>query len=285
MFWGASWQDFAAFSLHEKNFFALRGYLFQHSLRDFEKKHGNEFVEKNIESKSGCLRRFSFAVKREWLDLSRTDDALFVEFLKRNPETVVKKDRGNSGLGVEFFRSENLLRDASARERILSVKSGVAEARIFSEKSLAALNPDCLNTLRVFTLRKRNGDILFLGGYLRVGAPNALRDNYSAGAVAFPLDTDEGAVAGFGRDREMNPVAKSPAGNGAYMPGFRIPRWDDVRELLRRCLAASPEAVYVAWDIAVTPDGAELLEANATGMLCLYQLFKGRGFRNEFDAL
>ena len=48
----------------------------------------------------------------------------------------------------------------------------------------------------------------------------------------------------------------------AYLPGFQIPFWPVLTACVRRAMDRVPGMGYVGWDIAVTPDGPELIEGN-----------------------
>ena len=46
------------------------------------------------------------------------------------------------------------------------------------------------------------------------------------------------------------------------MPGLQIPHWEQIRALVNEAMERMPGIGYVGWDIAVTPDGCELIEGN-----------------------
>ena len=69
-------------------------------------------------------------------------------------------------------------------------------------------------------------------------------------------------MSGPGRNNtDLGDYTRHPA-SGAYLPGFQIPFWPELTACVRRAMDRVPGMGYVGWDIAVTPDGPELIEGN-----------------------
>ena len=90
----------------------------------------------------------------------------------------------------------------------------------------------------------------------------AATDNFHTGGIAYPLELVSGRVSGPGRNNtDLGDYTRHPA-SGAYLPGFQIPFWPELIACVRRAMDRVPGMGYVGWDIAVTPDGPELIEGN-----------------------
>lgn len=74
-------------------------------------------------------------------------------------------------------------------------------------------------------------------------------------------------------------IDKHPA-SGAPLPGFKIPHWEEVQDIACRAHALFPEFGIIGWDIAVTEEGATIVESNDNPYHGLYQMSHGRGIRN-----
>ena len=46
------------------------------------------------------------------------------------------------------------------------------------------------------------------------------------------------------------------------MPGFNIPNWDKVLNMVRSAALVMKNVGYIGWDIAILEDGCEIIEAN-----------------------
>ena len=85
---------------------------------------------------------------------------------------------------------------------------------------------------------------------------------FHTGGIAYPLELASGRVSGPGRNNtDLGAYTRHPA-SGAYLPGFQIPFWPELTACVRRAMDRVPGMGYVGWDIAVTPDGPELIEGN-----------------------
>ena len=127
---------------------------------------------------------------------------------------------------------------------------------------------DLVHTLRVVTVRGGEGDARVVGKTLRVASGREPVDSFRSGqagnAVAFV--GDDGTLvhacvvrsSGFGLER----LPRHPR-SGAPLPGFRVPDWGEARALALRAAAVFAPLRTVGFDIAPTPDGPVLIEANA----------------------
>ena len=127
--------------------------------------------------------------------------------------------------------------------------------------AVSEANPDTANTLRVQTAR-RGDDVLILGSCLRVGGAQAQVDNFHAGGVAYPVDIDTGIISGRGQTLLGDNVHIRHPSTGKIMPGFQIPMWPEICDMIKKAAVTTPHVGYVGWDVAVTPDGPEIVEGN-----------------------
>ena len=58
---------------------------------------------------------------------------------------------------------------------------------------------------------------------------------------------------------------------GKIVPGFQIPKWEEVKCDVVKAASIYPEACFVGWDIAIGEDGSVFIEANNTCSETLYQ--------------
>ena len=137
---------------------------------------------------------------------------------------------------------------------------GIVEECVVQHEALAALCPTSVNTLRIATLLgdKKQGVVY---AYLRIGNGKVM-DNVDCGGMAAPVDLKTGVVCGVGANKAGEAFERHPM-TGARIPGTAIPYW---QEAVSMCLAASrvvPQVRFVAWDVAITPDGPVFIEGNS----------------------
>lgn len=197
-------------------------------------------------------------VRRDWLYLPDAAPEDAAAFMRRHDRFLVKGNLTTQGSGIRRLESASVDPAAFCREH--EGQPILLEELIRQHPALDALNPDCVNTIRVITARYR-GRTMLVGGALRCGGAGSIVDNFSSGGVAYPLDMDTGAVTAVGRDHDGAAYDRHPT-TGAAVVGFRVPYWKDLVRSVRTAAGMVPNVGYIGWDIAVTPDGPEFVEGN-----------------------
>jgi glutathione synthase/RimK-type ligase-like ATP-grasp enzyme len=205
--------------------------------------------------------------RRRWRLLSEDDpmDARELEFLLDGKKTLVAKPAaGYGGEGIEFVDVSRFAGPEDCVRRLNSRKGRwFLEEFIEQTGPLHDMNPSSVNTVRVITVRRRDGAVEPLNAYLRVGRSGAAVDNLSSGGRHYVVDLETGRF-GAGSDGNGNCLMR-PAGPGDKGEFPRIPRWEEVLEFCRSAHRHAPEGLgYAGWDVCVSEDGLRLVEANAT---------------------
>ncbi len=204
-------------------------------------------------------RTFSGMVRRDFLYCPESSREEFELFVKKHPDFFAKPPAGTMGRGIEKMRVERDVRQLyeSCRERGL-----LLEEIIQQHPELDKINPACVNTVRINAARGLDGRVRLIGACLKCGGPGGVTDNFHSGGVAYPLDIETGRVTGPGRNNRDTEDFFSHPGTDFYMPGFRLPYWSEVRDWVFKAMDKVPSLGYVGWDIAIRPDGPELIEGN-----------------------
>jgi hypothetical protein len=137
----------------------------------------------------------------------------------------------------------------------------IVEERLESHPTLAELMPGVLHTMRVVTLLER--DVKFVAASLRIGTGVVPVDNFAAGNLVSPIEMATG-ILGVARSNEGDPTeryCRHPV-TGAKIQGRRLPRWGEAVRMVTDAALAFPFNVTVGWDVALTPDGPVMVEAN-----------------------
>lgn len=204
---------------------------------------------------------FAGLVKRESVYAPDSGFAAFAGFLERHDEFMLKPVRGTMGRGIEKLRTEQLgsVEDfyRSCRENRILVEEVICQHPV-----LSALNADSVNSVRINAARDRDGQTVLIGACLKCGGRGACTDNFHSGGVAYPIDMDTGRISGSGRNNtDIRDFIYHP-GSGVRMPGLMVPYWTEITHCVRQAMERVPTVGYAGWDIAVTPDGPELIEGN-----------------------
>ena len=127
-----------------------------------------------------------------------------------------------------------------------------------------------LTTVRVVTVLHESGDLV-LQSFLKIPAPGRLTDNFRrgvSGTFITAIDPESGRLgelvgivrAGYRHGVERAQVHPQTS---KRIAGAELPMWRDCFAMARRAAVSHPTSPIFSWDIALTPDGWVVLEANA----------------------
>lgn len=215
-----------------------------------------------LENKALFNDRFSKYVRRKWILSSEVTRSRFMDVFKTAKRLIVKPIDGERGMGIyireissdndlselyEEIRNENVL-----VEDVIMQHDGVS----FGRKSV--------NTIRMYTILDGKGKAHLLKSVLRVGAPGKDVDNYHCGGSIWPLDREEGFVECAGKTLAVTTPIYYLPDRKEFMLGYRVPNYEKAVEAVLYCAELIPTVRYLGWDVAVTEDGVEIIEANSS---------------------
>ncbi|MCR9289875.1 MAG: hexapeptide transferase [Bacteroidetes bacterium] len=157
----------------------------------------------------------------------------------------------------------------------------LAEEYIIQHKSIMAMSPSAVNTIRIFTQLDKANNVEILGCRFRISI-NSSVDNLAAGNIAAPIDEETGKVSDLGiysdimkTDVEIHPIT------GMRIVGFQIPFWKETLEMVKKAARAYPQNRSIGWDIVITDSGSGLIEGNHDWCKLLWQLPVKKGLKAE----
>lgn len=142
------------------------------------------------------------------------------------------------------------------RDKLYVVQRGISQ-----RSDISAINPSSVNTLRVVT-QLRNGVPHMNVCVMRIGRNGKDVDNSHQGGLSVRIDVDSG---------RMYPTATAEHGGGVYtkhpdtgfvFEDFSIQGWDRLKSDILDYALRIPEISELAWDVAITDDGAAIIEVN-----------------------
>lgn len=137
------------------------------------------------------------------------------------------------------------------------------EERLIGHPALARFNPDSVNTCRIVTLLDLDGEAEILFAALRIGGKGKNTDNWHTQGIGTPIDKDTGVIGeGMIRPEFGGTIHTSHPGTGVTFTGEKIPFWPEIAQLVLHAARVTPFIHSVGWDVAATPDGPVIIEAN-----------------------
>ncbi len=209
---------------------------------------------------------------------SSRDSGRFLDFVRRHPRFLVKPADKSCGYGVRLADVAETDPDELFQTLRKSGKT-VCEELIPPHPSLARLNPTSLNTVRVVTVLEGE-DVRLFYPFLRVGRYGSIVDNGGAGGILIPIDPETGRLSPVGRDEAGRYYAEHPDSHVRFR-GTVLPDWDEAVRLAEALARVRPRNRLIGWDIAATPDGWVMVEANLRGQFLGQQMCDRVGKRRE----
>lgn len=226
-----------------------------------EARYNSTNAIKWLENKALFNERFSSLVKRKWCLLDQTDRASFIECFKGQSKVIIKPVGGEKGEGIEIRHID----DHSIGSLYDELKG-----RKYLVEEVIRQHPDMMfgrtsvNTIRMYTLLDRTGKAHLLKSVLRIGAVGMGVDNYHSGGSIWPLDRKDGFVEISGKTLNVtDPISRLPE-TGHFMIGYNVPNYEKATAAVIKGAEMIPEVRYIGWDVAVTKDGVEIIEANSS---------------------
>lgn len=219
---------------------------------------GGEYLQSFI-NKGRFNKEFHQFVKRKWT-LNTVSFEDFKDLFANVPRIIYKPVGGLEGRGIMIFDLDG------TEETLLGVYTslheepeGVVEEFVTQHPEINKIYPNAVNTIRVMSFLD-NGEGKVLNAVMKF-AINSNVDNYYQGSLAVGVDVETGVLCTDGVDYAGNIYEEHPLSN-IRLRGFRIPHWDKLVETIREAAKVHPEQPYIGWDVAITPDGPEIIEGN-----------------------
>ena len=268
----ATWDQYLLLRMYDMNLRRKREYLTgPQQVRLRKRLQGTLSPEAHaaIDDKHLFSLRFQAFLGRDWLYLPDSTEEEIRAFLENHELVFLKPTNQYGGHGIRAlhrgeYDPEEILRDYAGRNFLL-------DEAIHQHPKLSEINPTSVNTVRIVTVRK--GDrVLPLGCSLRCGRNGAHVDNVTSGGTCYPVDINTGIITGPGGCCTGPETFLFHPGTKIIMPGFQIPHWDYILQMVCKAALLFPTIAYVGWDVAVTEDGAVLVETNSTPAMDFVQM-------------
>ena len=213
-----------------------------------------------FDNKTEFNELFAAQVRRSWLNLVEASEEEFAKFLEGRGDIICKPIDGSSGQGILKCTPDEYADPKALYARLKAAGIGIVEDKVIQHEAIAALCPTSVNTIRVATLLgdKKEGIVY---AYIRIGNGKVM-DNVDCGGMAAPVDIETGRIAGVGANKQGEVYEIHPM-TGTKIPGTQIPYWEEAKKMCLEAMHRVPQVRFVAWDVAITPDGPVFIEGNS----------------------
>lgn len=232
----------------------------------------DDYYKVILDDKLVFNRYFKDFLGRDYLNLREADFEEFLAFLDGKQVVFAKMPIGEGGHGVKKIDLEASADKKALYDGLISDGYLLLEEAIVQCEAVNQLNPCVVNSFRVVTLRRGDGEVVVLRNAFRINqdAANVIgstNDLYFS--VGEDGRIDSNVIDDYGNVYETHPMTGT-AFKDVVIPG--------VREAFDLCCAAAkrlPQERYIGWDVAFSVNGPVIVEGNqypGYGILQHYKL-------------
>jgi len=205
----------------------------------------------------------------------------FIEFASAHPRFIIKPNGSTLGKGVHIIDTAESSSLSDLYRELVKEAPAICEELIISHPDIAALYPNAINCVRIFSLFDGKEYQLFCP-WLKIGCGGAVVDNAGAGGMLAAIDMDTGKLITHAYDEAGNMCETHPD-TGVRFIGFQIPEWKALKETVVEATRMFTDGTHiVGWDFAISADrGWQLVEGNGHGQFWVYQIGTKRGIIPE----
>lgn len=269
---GCGYSDYLNYELYNKTFKEIDEYV--------TIKHQDKFYELVSPAKyktfftikPNFLNNFKDYINRAFYAGGSKEE--LEHFIKNNDSFMVKPYDGLGGKGVYKEYSKNI-KSIDEFYDYLKENHLFIEEYVKQNKEINKLCKESVNTIRIMTF-SYNGKSEIVYAAMRIGNGINNVDNFHQGGMGCKIDLDKGILIGDAIDKDLNHYDVHPVSKVKF-DGFVIPNWEEAKRLVLSASLVNNNIHMVGWDVAITDDGATLIEGNRRPGFDLIQVLSKRG--------
>ena len=191
-------------------------------------------------------------------------------------QLFLKPIMGIGGQGCMIISKSNLMESVIRHQKALLEQSYLIEEYIQQHPNINEIHPFAINTLRMVHYIDSNNTVHILSVLMRFGIGTSITDNTSTGGFSIAVNSKTGVLEGPGRQdlAKGGAVYSKHPDTQVALEGFVIPYFQEACNLVKKSAKYFPNRI-VGWDIAITPSGPVIIEANHNPSLHLSDVAYG----------
>lgn len=204
------------------------------------------------------------------------DDVSLKKYFDKFDKDIISKysDCGSGGKQIKCFKKKESFYVCDGikltyNELINNYNGWLFQEKIFNHAILAGMHPNSLNSFRVMTYTKNcQSQVLYV--ILKLGNNGAETDNAHTKGIYININMETGETEGEAYNEDLEIFDKHPFSK-KELKNIKIPYFNDLISLAKKCALLFPSLTFVGWDIALTNKGFMVLEGNSSPGLTIIQ--------------
>lgn len=259
---GASPNDYLEYKIYEKSNKIRKNIITYKRHKKIDCKYNNYDVDTSIiGNKAKFLKKLDKDIKRDYLYSGECTIQELLKFIEDKGTAVFKPVSLCKGEGVVKL-SNDYQGKSFIKQKYLDGLDFIIEEVIKPHQDISVINPNCVNSLRIYTFLKEDGGAEILGAFLKTPSSDSFVDNLAVDGIIFPIDLGYGIIKLPGKAFLNNSKVYFHPLTGVKMIGYEIPNFKEAIDLVKKCSQKFENFRYLGWDIAITNNSAEIIETN-----------------------
>lgn len=205
-------------------------------------------------SEIACRMNGFWIVSEDETKLISIDDVL--DLIKAETSVFIKSaENSYGGHGVFYFNTEKDSLDTIG-SAINSISGDIVIQKVIRQhEELSRINPDSINSIRVFTyLSRKDNSVKVCSAVFRMGVGDAKVDNASSGGIFCGIN-NQGQLQEFAYNIFTSPEIKCTKhpNTGVMFSEIIIPNYNQVLETAKKAHLCVPSSRFIAWDLTGEP--------------------------------
>ena len=154
---------------------------------------------------------------------------------------------------------------------------------IKQHKEINKIHDKSVSTLRIISLITSENHPEIISAFMRFGVGTSVVDNASSGGLFVGINMNDGTLKKLGRYMLTfggKEVDRHPD-SGFIFEGFKVPYFKEACEEVLKGVEVIPDR-FIGWDVAITPGGPTIVEANSGPHLPSVEVAYGGLLRNQY---
>lgn len=247
LLFGSGYTDYLNYRFYDRSLKERSEYVTIRYSSKFYNKYCPRELATNLRIKTNFHKHYSEYTKRDYYEYELGIDKL-KEFLNKHNVFMIKPIDGLAGRDVKKM-STSEINSVDEFNDYLKNNRMFIEEYVIQDENWGKICNASVNTIRAMT-RIINGKAEFFYAVARIGNGTANVDNFHQGGFAVKIDMDKGVLVGNGRAKSLEEVQCHKL-SGIKFDGYKIPYWQEIREMVCSAAMKSPDVRVVGWDVAI----------------------------------
>jgi hypothetical protein len=204
-------------------------------------------------------------------------------FTTTNSDALFLRPPANQGgRGCFKLTKSQLYEKVEERFETLMKDSYVHTEVVEQHEAISKIHGSSINTLRIISLITADKTTEIIVALLRFGVGTSVVDNASSGGFFVGVNMEDGTLKASGdyfQEHGGKEVFEHPD-SGVKFKDFKVPFFKEACELVKEGVKVIPDR-FIGWDVAITPTGPTIIEANSIVHIPCANMGLGGLLKNE----